>query len=139
MDKLTHDVFVNVVANLVAAAILYLLAVAYGALPQNSDLQLTAATSAVGLFGGLAFGTWMRSRGWQRTALVALLVPGGVYIVLAGAVFDAEGRPWWLAVANAAVGGFIVLVGLGVGLRYDERGRHAQAPRLPLWSRPAEQ
>ncbi|WP_308818502.1 hypothetical protein [Pseudonocardia alni] len=136
MDKLTRDVFVNIVANLITAAILYLAAVTLGALPQNSNLQLTAATSAVGLFGGLAFASWMRNLGKQRTALVSLFIPCGAYIVFAGAVFPADGRPWWLALPTGVAGGLVVLLGMWVGLRYDERGRHAQPRRLPLWSRP---
>ena len=53
MGSLLNGVLVNVVANLVAAALVYLLAVVAGALPRNIHL-IGVSTSVIGSVAGIA-------------------------------------------------------------------------------------
>jgi hypothetical protein len=124
MDKFVRDVIVNVVANLVAAAVLYLAAVLAGALPQNDRLQLAASISIVGFLAGWGIATLARRLNQQRIVLIVFFVPAGAYVILKTTLFPTPGTPWLLGFGFCVAGGMILLVAVWIGLRYDIRGRH---------------
>lgn len=82
MESFGMGVVVNVVANVIAAAILYLLGAAVGVLPSTAALWAVAVL--VALTGLLSLGVWLvgrrtadcgRLRGWQLS-LIAVTVLG---------------------------------------------------------------
>lgn len=88
-SSLARDVAVNVVANLIAAGIVYLLAVAGGYLRANGRLMLLAAGTVAAFGVGLLLwrvGEWARRRrvGWLVSAaangLAVLVVAYFVYM-----------------------------------------------------------
>ncbi|MGA4731006.1 hypothetical protein ACPB67_26625 [Micromonospora taraxaci] len=128
--KFARDVAVNVIANLVAAAIIYLLAAGFGLLPRSPYLIFTALTVVV-MTAGCGLGlVGLALRGDAKIyTLGAAMIAMGASGVLAPFIKDSGLTGWekfWLPIGS--VGAFSM--GL-ITIATTRRLRRNPPPRLP--------
>jgi uncharacterized membrane protein (UPF0136 family) len=139
-----RDVGINVLANLVAAAVVYLGGVAVGLFPRNSG-AIAASGTAVGLVLVVAAALVRRSMEMGRRTLVAaglaILIGGWITFFAMAAPKAISDIPRWLqflyGIPLLLIGPWLVRLGLRRGAR-DRRRRERinglhwiECPRLP--------
>ena len=131
--KFARDVFVNVVANLVAAAIIYLLGVIAGLFPRSPGLVFAATLVLLVAAGLLAFVGGLLSRGHVQEYFIgtALLVLGIAEVIAPFVRATGLDLPWKGMMPMSGV----VLTGLGMltvvatyRLRRYQAAKSASAP-----------
>jgi hypothetical protein len=119
MPRFARDVLTNVVANLIAAAVIYLLGLAVGIFPTVDGLVLIAAVILTGGAAAVPFAIsdlvqpdrrrrWVRYGAYGAIAFGSVAVGTGTYAAIVG-----DG---WVAVASLAllIGVGIAAIGAGV-------------------------
>lgn len=92
-----RDVLVNVLANLLAAALIYVIAVIAGAIPRNPTLFLISLT-VLGLVAAGSLSNWSKGgEGWTRRAAGDL---GIILLGLAGTCFAILNVFYWNRIEN---------------------------------------
>jgi hypothetical protein len=119
MPRFARDVLMNVVATLIAAAIIYLLGVAAGIFPTVEGLVLIAAVMLIGGVAAVPYAIsdvvqphrrrrWVRLGAYGAIAFGSVAVGVGTYAVIT--------RDGWVAVATLALSICIGIGAIGVGV-----------------------
>jgi uncharacterized membrane protein YuzA (DUF378 family) len=108
--RLPHDILVNVIANLIAAAIIYLFGAVVGLLPSEPRAILVAAgflTIVLGLLTLAVGKTYSLSKKQQKRDVSVLLFTVSIFLVGLGTILAAlfpDVLPWWERIGYIIMG-----------------------------------
>jgi FtsH-binding integral membrane protein len=115
ITRLVRDVFVNVIANLIAAAVIYLGGVAFGFFPRSTSAIASAVCFVLlaGFYGVFVVSRFMPAENRMGPAFLAAVLGGSAYcLAILTGLYDDPTTPRWM---SAAGGGLMAVFGL-IGL-----------------------